>query len=328
MITKEEILDSIGERRIYEYYLGYQFKLGELYQSPFRKDSQPSFNIFVHSRKGTLYFKDLGRSDLHGDVFQFVQFIKNCTFKEAVEQIAEDLNGFLGSTVKPPKEVYTPKEFKDIEVVIRKFKIYDKFYWEQYNISSAQLKKFNIVPIQEVYVNGSLIWIGNNLNPIYGYSINGRWRLYRPLETNKRYKWLSNLTPIDIQGYNQLPKKGEICLITSSLKDIVCLDLFSLPGIAPSSENSALPIKLIESLKRRFDKVVVYFNNDEPGIKAAESYWQMYGLTNIYNPYGTPKDPSDYIKKYGKSETETMIYSLLDGESYFPPDFDDIDLPF
>ena len=48
-ITLEYILSKVTEYDIYAHYLG-QFKVGMIYQSPFRKDKNPSFGIFYSKR--------------------------------------------------------------------------------------------------------------------------------------------------------------------------------------------------------------------------------------------------------------------------------------
>ena len=58
-ITLDYILSRVSEYDIYARYLG-QFKVGFIYNSPFRKDKNPSFGIFLSKRSGKLLFKDHG----------------------------------------------------------------------------------------------------------------------------------------------------------------------------------------------------------------------------------------------------------------------------
>ena len=58
-ITLEYILSKVTEYDIYSKYLG-QFKVGYIYNSPFRKDRNPSFGVFLSKKTGHLLFKDYG----------------------------------------------------------------------------------------------------------------------------------------------------------------------------------------------------------------------------------------------------------------------------
>ena len=55
-LSIQEILDKVNEYDIYSYYMG-TFKIGHLYNSPFRKDNNPSFAVYK-GRRGNLMFKD------------------------------------------------------------------------------------------------------------------------------------------------------------------------------------------------------------------------------------------------------------------------------
>ena len=91
------------------------------------------------------------------------------------------------------------------------------------------------------------------------------------------------------------------------------LDIFSFPAIAGLSELQKFPKKFIESLYKRFDNIIVYYNNDLPGIKAAKLMNEEHGISYIVNPTGTGKDPSDLVKKYGLIEVEILINKLIYG---------------
>ena len=47
---------------------------------------------------------------------------------------------------------------------------------------------------------------------MYAYKVYNNFKIYRPL-ADKYTKWRNNLTDYDIQGYEQLPQKGDILFI-------------------------------------------------------------------------------------------------------------------
>ena len=89
-ITLDYILSRVSEYDIYARYLG-QFKVGFIYNSPFRKDKNPSFGIFLSKRSGKLLFKDHG-SGICGDIIKFVSELKGLTnYNDILNTIIKDL---------------------------------------------------------------------------------------------------------------------------------------------------------------------------------------------------------------------------------------------
>ena len=74
-ITLDYILSRVSEYDIYARYLG-KFKVGGIYNSPFRKDSNPSFGVFLSRKTGKLLFKDHGSGEC-GDVIKFGIFFQH-----------------------------------------------------------------------------------------------------------------------------------------------------------------------------------------------------------------------------------------------------------
>ena len=54
-ITLDYILSKVNEYDIYSHYIG-EFKVVMIYNSPFRKDKNPSFGVFYSRRNNKLVF--------------------------------------------------------------------------------------------------------------------------------------------------------------------------------------------------------------------------------------------------------------------------------
>ena len=153
----------------------------------------------------------------------------------------------------------------------------------------------------------SHFWINNNRftckSISYAFRFKNRYKIYSPYE--EKNKWLSNTRKTDIQGYNQLPYKGEHLIITSSLKDVMCLYELGYPAIALQSEMQIPEEKLISELKSRFTTIDVLYDNDfdketNPGQTVAKKICDLYGFKNICIPDEfKSKDPSDLVNKVG-----------------------------
>ncbi len=88
-------------------------------------------------------------------------------------------------------------------------------------------------------------------------------------------------------------------------------------SVAPQSENSTIPMALMEHLKTRFKKIIVFFDYDDGGIKGAETLCKRYDLQSIFidkhylDVYGI-KDISDFAKDMSEQKTIELLKELFD----------------
>ena len=202
-ITLDYILSKVTEYDIYARYIG-QFKIGFIYNSPFREDKNPSFGIFRSRKSGKLLFKDHGNGEC-GDVVKFVELYTGLTnYNDVLNRIVADMSITNNTKLKSIKQY----ESKDtvIGVVRQDWTDVDKQYWSQFGITKETLIKFNVSSIKYYLCDGIVKGIYKDNNPMYAYKVYDHFKIYRPL-ADKYTKWRNNLTPYDIQGYEQLQKK-------------------------------------------------------------------------------------------------------------------------
>ena len=309
-ITLEYILSKVTEYDIYAHYLG-QFKVGMIYQSPFRKDKNPSFGIFYSKRTKQLLFKDHGTGEC-GNVIKFVQLYTGKTnYNDILQDIVAKLNITTETRLDSSKQ-YIPSTETIIGVVRQEFTDTDIKYWNQFNISTKTLKKFNVNSIKYYLCNGVVKGIYKPENPMYAYKVYNNFKVYRPLG-DKYTKWRNNLTEYDVQGYEQLPKKGDICIITKSLKDVMCLYEMGIPAISPSSESTFIPESVLIDLKKRFKKIIIIFDRDQAGFKNVRKIIKKYkDLDFLFiNRKFKSKDISDAIKNNSYEIIKNWIFCQL-----------------
>lgn len=311
-VTLEYILSKVTEYDIYAHYLG-QFKVGMIYNSPFRKDKNPSFGIFYSKRTKQLLFKDHGTGEC-GNVIKFVQLYTGKTnYNDILQDIVAKLN-ITSETRLDSSKQYIPSTETVIGVVRQEFTDIDIKYWNQFNISTKTLKKFNVNSIKYYLCNGIVKGIYKPENPMYAYKVYNNFKVYRPLG-DKYTKWRNNLTEYDVQGYEQLPKKGDICIITKSLKDVMCLYEMGIPAISPSSESTWLPDTVLEDILKRFKRVLICFDRDGPGMRNLRKISLKTGLNGlIMHKKFKAKDISDAIKANGFDKVKEYIYAEIDKE--------------
>ena len=303
-LTKKDILDVTSEEEIFRHYLGFDFKLGKMYHSPFRKDKNPSFNIYYASG-GEMRFKDF--NGYQGSCFDLVMLITGSTFNTSLNIINSDMNlGLNGAnnivTTKIEYECFKNKVIKEKKNTLIQFKPQhftkeDFEYWAQFNIDVDILKQYNIFSGKYVFVNKKLIFRYSKNNPIYCYKLkNNKVKVYRPKAEKGNYKWLSNATNDELQGFSQLTQETEMLIITKSMKDVMCLRSFNIDSIAP-----------------QYRKIIILYDNDNAGIKGAEELEKMLPHAKIvYIPKNTNcKDISEYVSMYGSENGKKLLIKLI-----------------
>lgn len=308
-ITLDWILSKVTEYDIYAKYIG-QFKVGMIYNSPFRKDKNPSFGIYYSKRTKQLLFKDHGTGEC-GNVIKFVSLFTGKTeYNDILSDIVDNLN-ITNNTKLVSSKQYIPPTETVIGVVRQEFTDVDINYWKQFNISINTLKKFNVNSIKYYLCNGIVKGTYKRENPMYAYKVYNNFKIYRPL-ADKYTKWRNNLTDYDIQGYEQLPQKGDILFITKSMKDVMCLHEMGYPAVSPSSESTFLPKDVLEQLKTRFKRIIILFDRDAAGVKRSRKLSQEIGLEAMFiNKKFKAKDISDAVKANSFEEIKNWLNETI-----------------
>lgn len=316
-LTLEEILRITTEYDIYSYYIGDQFKVGKIMQSPLRKDDHPSFGVFKSSISSNLMWKDQATGKT-GNVIQFVSDKFNEPYNTALQRVTNDVEANNIRATKKGKEIQEiyNKTKTIISIQKKNFTEVDDAYWEQYFITRDILKKYNVYPIQTFWVND----IPSNLfyskeQPLYAYQIFDKFQIYSPYAP-RRNKFRNSTTKYDVHGLEQLPKYGRLLIITKSKKDLMVLDRLGYIAIAPCGENTPIPEIIIQDLKQRFNRLVILYDNDVPGLKGGNKLAKEHNIewTHLPLKYYTMfklKDISDLIKYFKITKTREVLKEIL-----------------
>ena len=281
------------------------FQLNKVMLSPLRKENHPSF-IFFRALDGKIMWHDYTGNS--GDIIKFIMLYTNKTYQDAIHWIEIMFNDKLSSFKKENKVnvIEKKKERKSIICKIQPYSITDETYWKQYGISLETLKLFNVFPIRYYWMNEKFMGEYSKNNPIYGFKFSETlWKIYIP------YKkiFITNVINNEVfQGESNLAEKGDLLIITKSMKDVMCLYELGYKSIAPQSETSLIKESVLNSLKYRWKDIMIWFDNDDAGKKAANKYQ----LKKIFIPDGMEKDVSDYYKNNNKEKTIQLCKMLLD----------------
>jgi hypothetical protein len=320
-LTKENILSFVSEWDVFKYYIPALKYPNTPFRSELREDNNPSCRVTKLSN-GWRY-KDFAISGTLNCI-QYVMVKFNLSYKEALEKIRSDFNlNEIEATSfnydnKPIifGKIPENKSSSRISIKERRWSKLDKDYWyDKYNITKEWLIGANIIPISHFYISSDSykkLYLTDSLAYCFNYGVIDnvkRRKIYQPYSEKK---WVSNVNTNVVQGYHLLPRNNNLLVITSSLKDVGTLwcnaNIFA---IAPNSEASFIPEVILMNLKERFERIVIWFNNDEPGILNAKKYSKLYGLEYVFIPEGYPKDPSDFVEKYGMKDFIHLCDTLL-----------------
>lgn len=318
-INKKYILSKINQESIMQYYTGIDVNSKKLFLSPVRQDNKVTCGIYK-SKSGILYIHDFATNE-HLDCWNIVMRLFNCDYFEALSIIAKDFNLIKGSSNKErkaPEIVDSVKESESsrIQVQLKDFTSDELDWWKHFGISKKLLKLFKVYSIQNVFLNGELKFTSSSKCPIYGYYFgkdkNGeeKWKLYFPLR--KEFRFLNNTNKKLLQGYHQLPKEGDLLVITKSMKDVIALRGFEIAAVAPNSETLFINDKQLEEFKRRFKHILVVYDNDRPGLYNMAKIRRQYpNLNYFYMPWYLSKDFTDSIKLVGVENMKEYVKEFM-----------------
>lgn len=305
-LNKENILAKVSSYEIINHYLKPFHKYGSLKQgqhisNPFLTTPQktPSFNIY-ETQQGWRY-KDFSNDD-DGDIFDLIQRLNNCSFKESLTIINEDFQLSLHDQLATNFSVRLEKDWN----------LQSSNYWKTYGITSAILNKYHVKEVNSytrVTKNDKKITVTTSIdNPIFAYTDtqSGWYKIYRPLDKKYKFSWLGNKPKNYHFGLDQLPQTGGQIFITGGEKDVLSLAAKGYNAISLNSE-TAIPSKvLIENLKQRFKEVIVLYDLDSTGKEQSEKLCKLFGLYRLVLPDALAevngKDISDFFAHHYRLE--------------------------
>tara|TARA_R110000772_G_scaffold82292_6_gene174601 strand:+ start:1226 stop:2356 length:1131 start_codon:yes stop_codon:yes gene_type:complete len=306
-IDKQYILKHVSEEEIYKRYfnLDVSFEGGAKFCSPLRGDRNPTCNFFRHRKSGEIYLKDHA-GHFVGNCFDALMVYYGCTFMKSLLIIADDFE-LIKTNVKrqPIKNELIEREKSDIKFRKRNWNQEDNDYWKSYGISEELLNYFNVCAVQNVFLNGNLMYTYHKTNPAYAYVFgDDDIKIYFPKK--KEYRFICNTSAT--QGYKQLPEKGKTLIITKSMKDILVLYNLGYSAISLQSETQCISEAQYEEFKDRFDNIYSFYDFDLTGIRSANKMRKLYGIPALFLTNGRfgkenfcAKDVSDLLEEILRS---------------------------
>lgn len=322
-ISPQAILERVPQEHIFHLALGFYPEVKKYIINPLRankKDTRPG--AWFSWYNGKLYLVDFADERTHRTCFQSIQDAFGLTFREALLYINQQFDlGFEGEgEIKPKKfivqennEVVTKKR-SIIEYTSKAFDSYHKKYWSAYEITSNQLLSDGIVAVSnfKFYSKKTEKWhfvtpLTNDVtfaitDPLW----DDRVKICRALVKDKKQKWTNTTTKEDIGGTSNLEFLGKLLIIKKSYKDWRVVTNQGFQAIWVQNEGMLPNIDTLLPLISTFDNILIWFDNDDAGIKAAikmKEYLNPYhnSISTTHLPTSLLRqnitDPSDCIKK-------------------------------
>lgn len=306
-----DLVNKIDNLSIFKKYIN-DFTIGKPIHSPLRKDNIPSFAIFFGQREQKYMFKDFATGET-GDAIKFKSLLFNISYKQALYSEFLDTNNTIplktNSTSDSP--VQRPSKV-DIKIKKRPYQKYDLKYFSQFNITKNILEQYKVFAVKYLFFNDYIFSTDKHCYAFLEYKDDKvTFKIYQPF--NKKYKFMNNHDFSVWQGWRQLPDKGEHLIITSSLKDVMSIvNTIGIPSVSLQSETTLPKDKIIQELKDRFAIITVLYDTDSAGLKYGKQLSDYYniGFKAIDSKFNA-KDPSDLIKKIGKTEAANYLKKLI-----------------
>jgi hypothetical protein len=292
---------------------GHDVKIKSLFNS---KERTPSMCIYYDNNKQMYRYKDFSSSK-GGSAIDLVKDLTSLNYYQATALIVEKYNDFVlhNNGGYDLQEFKQASRYKVSKYVFRSWSSQDQYFWTQFNIGSKLLDEHCIRPL-EYYTMFKESEEGPKELTIYGNYLYGYfkkdgtlYKIYQPKTLDKKFLKISDY----IQGSEQRNPDNKYLIITSSLKDVMAiksLKLSHIDVIAPDSENTVIKSTYMDWWQNEYEKIIILFDNDDPGIAAMRRYKEVYPYVELCL-LPMSKDPSDSIKDHGAKAVREKLIPLI-----------------
>jgi hypothetical protein len=320
----------VSELDIFNLYCKDFKQIGRRFKSPILVGGRPNTgseaaNILYRDGVFKLYDYRAGRAF---DSFSFAMLMTGLNFKDLIQHLCEVfgiISNNSGITPQISRSLLSKdilfENTKDYEIDVK----YEPWtneslgYWTMHGWQPYMLDACEIRPIERFWMSNDSEYRQQYSRPLIGPisfaydfgKLDGifRRKIYNPLAERKNLKWKNNTSKLIIQALRTIDYHCPTLYIVSSMKD--CGPIWSINGkpsaIAPNSESSLFSPNQIRMIRQMSDKQIIWYDNDATGIANAIKQANLYGFEYMWNPIGSPKDQSDYVKQRGLNEFRKLI---------------------
>ena len=322
-LTIENILKKVSSYQIFKFYCP-DLEIKKVTNSPLRTDKKASAGLFVDKDTREVLYNDLGSEDF-GNWIWFLKKLYGIEFKDVLNIVNRDMGlelmGSGGKYIATEQinsrivdDVDLEKQTIDLHLNVskRNWQQHDADYWLGYGINRELLGE-ETYPIYSYWFNDWKSVRAEKYAYAYDFYFDGerfRRKIYQPF--SKTNKWKTNLNGLVIDGIKSIPKSGDKLIITKSRKDRLVLNSLGYDSISTNNESSWIPDYNFNKLSQRFEELIIFFDNDEAGMKFSNIFSDKYKIRRIFIPDNNiEKDIAEFRLEYGEISTKKLLNQLI-----------------
>jgi len=308
-IDADLLLKTVDQHYCWQVLLGHSAALGEYFKSPFRNDKNGRC-FLDYAPDGNILCKDFSRREfIH--LTAAVQKKLNLDYVGALKWI-KATDGCTGSLSRNQKSFQKRKQFTfylDFEPHTDSegnscFVAADAEYWAPRFISMEELKEDNVFSVSYFICNSKknpdVLTRHKVFGRCYAYVVNSKCKLQFVDQPDKEKRFLSVLSETDIGGLEHLPLSDHTLFITKSYKEHRHFRNIGYNAIWVQGESMTINSELITQLGKRFDQIIIFYDNDIPGQEGAVN------LSNKINSFFPKKSSYAWLKDYNDPDDLIM----------------------
>lgn len=329
-LSPEDLFRKASQEELFSFYLRRPARPGGRYCNPARNDRNPSCTL-LSSTDGHLRLIDHSIQASY-DIIDLVGALYGLSYKQSLKRIYQDLRITDRPDLLPMQRrlvgYATGGVKSEIGVVVQPYTEEDAEYLSKRGITREIARYFQIHSLSLVQLNRGegfkTVYHYKKGDPALGFFLgekNGtqKWKVYfyKRGKDSTRLRFMSNTNRMS--GYAQLPEKGDLLVMTKSMKDVACLYSCGITAVSMQGEGHVPYPEIAEELQSRFTRIVSLYDFDPAGVRTANIMRKRYGwpallLTN--GRFGTKdfgaKDFSDYYVKFGRKSAIELVNQTLE----------------
>lgn len=322
-INKNKILEYVSEKEVFALVFGFEPEEYQYVTSPLRDDDDPG--CWFENTEFGFVFRDFNYSNKPLDCFDVVQGYYNIpNFYLTLEFVYDTL--IKNKNLMKINRVSETKSRPDVQIFCesRNFTQNDGKFWSPYGITRQNLIDDYVFPIRKYKMintkGGDFVQsVKRELAYVYTGFSDDRKKIYFP-NRKKSDRFITNCKKDDIGCLNQLQPFGRQLIISKSYKDCRVLRNQGKASVWNQNEGMFPSLDILIPVVKRFDYVIVFYDNDEQGIKSSKI------LSNVINSYFPGKasplwlpeilnqqgitDPADLYQKKGRDELNKFLLKI------------------
>lgn len=328
-VTPEQLLQKVSQEDIFKMVFKGDILLNsKIYINPLRKDDDLPGCWFEYYGEALLFMDFADKCCRHRSCFRMIMDKYNVDLGEALKIICNHFN--LSHSYKDYQQTSLDKEQtyfgfstkKSPTIITFTEKPIEKkniLYWSRFTILPEHLIEDDVHIVSRFNItNRGKTKVLTPYKDCYAFKFGDRVKLYQPFNPPD-YKWVTNCIPNDIGNLNNISKKGKILVISKSYKDHRLLrNLFpGLDVIWFQNEGQVPSVEILLDLIDRFEDIVIFFDNDEPGIEAAHKIVNIFNNLKqnsarmVHLPIECKyKDPSDFYYREGREDLHKILKQI------------------